>query len=58
MPAQQYTDCRTSANGAAFAVGDLPDLDAWMPYLLETARRASYQTHLTHAKSGMRTRPS
>lgn len=41
MPSQQYGLCRTPTYGAAFAYADLPDLDAWIPSVLATAKRAS-----------------
>ena len=41
MPEQQYSLCRTPSGGAAFAYQKLPDLDAWIPTVLETAARAT-----------------
>jgi hypothetical protein len=41
MPAQQYGLCRAPVYGAAFAETVVPDLTAWLPWLLATARRAS-----------------
>jgi hypothetical protein len=41
MPSQQYGLCRSPSYGAAFTDEVVPDLDAWMPWLLETAKRAS-----------------
>ena len=41
MPAQQYGYCRTPSGGAAFAYEHLPDLEAWLPTVLDTAQRAN-----------------